>query len=112
MHENVQSPLGAVYLDPHASLLVIHEDHELDLINAADALTGLAWVFGEAASLTARLRDTKGKSVEPYVTVPSDGMAALLRLVAEKIRPAAANPPLDQVLQARPDLVQGNWKGN
>jgi hypothetical protein len=105
MHATFSAPLDPSYLDPDISLLVIREDHELAIGEAFQALDGLAWIFQEAAEAALRAEKAKGSSARPCVYVPPEGMAALIRVVAEKLQPALDNPPIRRVLSSRPDLL-------
>lgn len=96
--------IDARFLDPNASLVVMTEDTENELSDAHDALDGIAWLCQSAAEMNAALRGA-GKSTK-FIEIPPDCLAALLRVVCTKIKPATGNPTLGAMRVVRPDLFQ------
>lgn len=90
------------FLDPHTSLLVISQDAEHDLGNACDALDAIAWMLDGLANANVGLRQS-GKCMQ-NVDLPPESLAALMRLVMDKIKPHTDNPMLETVCKVRPDL--------
>ena len=90
------------FLDPDVSLVVMHQDTENALDEARLALDGLACIMESAASMNAALR-CAGKSIQ-LLEIPPDSMAALIRVLSEKIKPATSNPTIGAVQSLRPDL--------
>lgn len=94
------------FLDPDAALVVMCQDTENDLDDARLALDGLASLMESAASMNAALRGA-GRAAQALEIAP-DSMAALLRVLVEKIKPATLNPTLNAVRYVRPDLFHAN----
>lgn len=90
------------YLDADASFVVMTESVELELSEARLALDALSWMLEGMATQNAALKAAEKNTV--FLEVPPDSMAALLRLVGEKIRPAINNPTLSSIQRIRPDL--------
>lgn len=97
------------FLDPDTSLVVMCEDTENALDQARLALDGLASIMEGAASMNAALCSA-GKSTQVLEIAP-DSMAALMRVLCEKIKPATNNPTLGAVQRLRPDRFQSNQRG-
>lgn len=108
LHPHLPATLRALdavppsFLDPHAQLLVISQDAEHDLGNACEALDAIAWMLDGLDSANAKLKQA-GQCMQT-VDLPPESLAALLRLVMDKIRPHTDNPSLGTVCQVRPDL--------
>ena len=100
------SPLDPIYLDHSKSFVVIPEEREIVLDDVFNALDGLAWVFQQVADATVRAESAIGSSARPCMDVPPEGLAALMRLVAEKIQPLLDSPSIHRVLRERPDIVK------
>lgn len=90
------------FLEPNAALVVMCESTEADLDDVRDALRGLSAIFESAADMNAGLC-SGGAQAQP-VTLPPEGMAAILRLLAGKLQHATNNPTLGAVQHIRPDL--------
>lgn len=90
------------FLDPHTSLLVISQDAEHDLGNACMALDAITWMLDGLDNANAKLKNA-GQCVQTVDVMPED-LAALLRIVREKIKPHTDNPMLSTVQAVRPDL--------
>lgn len=90
------------FLDPHTSLLVISQDAEHDLGNACMALDAITWMLDGLDNANVGLRQS-GKCMQ-NVDLPPESLAALLRLVMDKIKPHTDNPMLSTVQAVRPDL--------
>lgn len=86
------------FLEPHASLVVMHQDVENELDQARLALDGLACLMESAANMNA------GCDHARFLEVPPASMAALMRVVCDRIKGATSNPPLEAVKYLRPDL--------
>lgn len=94
--------IDARFLEPHASLVVMHQDVENSLNDAHRALDGLACIMESAANMNAALRGAG--SATQLLEIPPDSFAALIRIVCERIEPAVNNPTLGAVKRLRPDL--------
>ena len=94
--------IDARFLDPKASLVVMTENTENELSDAHDALDGIAWLCQSAAEMNAALRFS-GESTK-LIEIPPECLAALLRVVCTKIKPATGSPTLGAVRHVRPDL--------
>ena len=92
------------FSDPRPSLVVMPEDTENDLSQTHLALEGLAWILEGAADMNAALLGA-GKSGK-LIEIPPDCLAALMRTMSERIKPATANPTLSAVHKLRPDLFK------
>ena len=90
------------FLDPHTSLLVISQDAEHDLGDACMALDAITWMLDGLDNANAKLKNA-GQCVQTVDVMPED-LAALLRIVREKIKPHTDNPMLETVCKVRPDL--------
>ena len=90
------------FLDPDASLVVMCESTVADLDDVRLALNGLSAIFDCAAEMNMGLCKAGGMA-RPF-DLPPDAMAALLRMLGEKLKPATNNPTLGAVQHIRPDL--------
>ncbi len=90
------------FLDPDASFVVMCESIVSDLDDVRLALNGLSAIFDCAAGMNAGLR--QAGAAARCIDLPPDGMAALLRVLGEKLKPAIHNPSLGAVQRIRPDL--------
>lgn len=90
------------FLDPDTSFVVMPEDTESALHDAHLAIDGLAWVFQSVAEANCKLRNAGANTM--LLELPPEGLAALMRMVAEQIKPATNNPSLGTVRDVRPDL--------
>ena len=90
------------FLDPDASFVVMCESIVSDLDDVRLALNGLSAIFDCAAGMNAGLCQA-GATARP-IDLPPDAMAALLRALGEKLKPATNNPTLGAVQHIRPDL--------
>lgn len=97
------------FLEPHVSLVVMTEDTENALSDAHLALDGLAWMLEGATNMNAALRGA-GKSTQ-LIEVPPDSLAALMRLIGERVKAATENPTLGAIQHLRPDLFKVNAGG-
>ena len=93
------------FLDPHASLVVMHQDVENDLSAAYLALDGIVCLMDSAANMNAA-----GSGIK-LLEIPPDSFAALIRIVCDRIKPATENPTLGAVKSLRPDLFQTTTRG-
>ena len=94
------------FLEPHASLVVMHQDVENALNDANLALDGLACLMESAANMNAALRGAG--ACTQLLEIPPDSFAALIRILCERIKPAINNPTLGAVQSLRPDLFHPN----
>ncbi|MBK6567962.1 hypothetical protein [Candidatus Aalborgicola defluviihabitans] len=90
------------FLEPHVSLVVMREETELALHDAYLALDGLTWIFDAVNSSNVKLRNAGVGN--QLLEIPAEGLAALIRIVCEQIKPATNNPTLNKVQRLRPDL--------
>ena len=90
------------FLDPDASLVVMCESTVADLDDVRLALIGLSATFDCAAAMIPGLCQA-GATARP-IDLPPDAMAALLRVLGEKLKPATNTPTLGAVQHIRPDL--------
>ena len=90
------------FLEPDASLVVMCESTVADLDDVRLALNGLSAIFDCAAGMNAGLCQA-GATARP-IDLPPDAMAALLRVLGEKLKPATNNPTLGALQHIRPDL--------
>lgn len=96
--------INPMFLDPNVSLVVIPQDTENELSQAHLALDGIAWMLEGAADMNAALRGA-GKDHQ-FIQVPPDSLAALIRLIGDRIKPATENPGLGTIQRVRPDLFK------
>ena len=94
--------IDARFLSPNVSLVVMPEDTESALSDAHLAIDGLAWVFQSLADANCKLRGAGASTM--LLELPPEGLAALMRMVADQIKPALNNPTLGAVQSLRPDL--------
>ena len=94
--------IDARFLEPDASLVVMCESTVADLDDVRLALNGLSAIFDCAAGMNAGLCQA-GAAARP-IDLPPDAMAALLRVLGEKLKPVMNNPTLGAVQHIRPDL--------
>ncbi|MFM9881182.1 MAG: hypothetical protein ACKVOO_12330 [Burkholderiaceae bacterium] len=90
------------YLEADASFVVMTESAELDLSEAHLALDALSWICEGMVSQNIALKAAERGTT--FLQVPPDSMAALLRIVGEKIKPAINSPTLGAMQCVRPDL--------
>lgn len=108
LHPHLPAAISALdrvppsFLDPHTSLLVISQEAEHDLGNACEALDAIAWMLDGLDNANVKLRNA-GQCTQT-VDLPPESLAALLRLVMDKIKPHTENPLLSAVKSVRPDL--------
>lgn len=88
------------FLNPHVSLVVMHQDVENELDQARLALDGLACIMESAANMNA------GCDHARLLEVPPDSLAALMRVLSDRIKSATSNPTLEAVKDLRPDLFE------
>ena len=94
--------IDARFLEPDASLVVMCESTVADLDDVRLVLNGLSAIFDCAAGMNAGLCQA-GATARP-IDLPPDAMAALLRVLGEKLKPATNNPTMGAVQHIRPDL--------
>lgn len=90
------------FLSPNVSLVVMPEDTENALSDAHLAIDGLAWLFQSLAEANCKLHGAGANTM--LLELPPEGLAALMRMVAEQIKPALNNPTLSAAQSLRPDL--------
>ena len=90
------------FLDPSASFVVMHQDVENELDQARLALDGLASIIECAAEMNIGAKHIK------QLEVPPESLAALLRMLCNKVKSASCNPTLTAVQSLRPDLFKGD----
>lgn len=100
----VPQPLPAIFLDPRVSLLALPEDHEHRIDDVREALDALAWMGSEMASLNIR-REQAGEA-KITLELPPEGFAAIMRVLSSQLELVCDSPPINRVLEARPDLCQ------
>lgn len=98
--------IDARFLDPNAGFVVMPETTEAALDDAHLALEGLSCMLEGMAGMNITLR--KAGQFTKYVEMPPDCLGALLRMVAEKIKPCTSNPTLAALRDVRPDLFHPN----
>ncbi|QDL55340.1 hypothetical protein [Rhodoferax aquaticus] len=98
------------FLDPNARFVVMPETTEAALEDANLALVGLSCMLDTMESQNIKLHQAGG--CLQYVELPPDCLSALLRMVAEKIKPCTNNPTLGAVQHLRPDLFNTSNRGN
>lgn len=96
--------IDPLFLDPNVGFVVMPEVTESALEDANLALMGLSCMLESIESQNIKLRQAGG--CPQYVELPPDCLSALLRMVAEKIKPCTNNPTLGAVQRLRPDLFQ------
>lgn len=94
--------IDPAFLDPNTGFVVMPEAVALGVDEARLALDGLAWILDSGTELNRCRRET-GRNVE-FLQVPHDSLAAIMRLIAERLRPACDNPTLNGLKKVRPDL--------
>lgn len=98
------------FLDQNASFLVLPESDELAISDVRLSLEGLAAMMDQADSLNAKIRRAGGNP-DYGVDIPPDSMAALLRILSEKLASAKDLPSLGMVQAVRPDLFNHRFGG-
>lgn len=97
------------FLDPNERFVVMPESTELALEDANLALMGLSCMLDSIEDQNIKLR--QADRCPQYVEIPPDCLSALLRMVAEKIKPCTNNPTLGAVQHLRPDLFNASYRG-
>lgn len=92
------------FLDPDASLVVMCESTEHDLDDVRLSLDGLACLLESAAAANTKLRQ-HGQPCQ-YVELPPDSLAALMRVLCDRLKGTTNNPTLGAVQHIRPDLFE------
>ena len=98
------------FLDPNASFVVLPETAELDVSDVRLSLEGLAAMMEHADSLNAQLRHAGGNPAYG-VEVPTDSMAAIFRVLCDKLNSAKNLPSLSAMHSSRPDLFNRRFGG-
>ena len=101
--------IAACFLDPNVSLVVMPENFQNALSDAHLALDGIAWMLEGAVNMNAAL-SRAGESTK-VIEIPPDSLAALMRLIGDRIKAATNNPSLKAVQHVRPDLFKSQLGG-
>lgn len=96
--------IDPVYLSPRTEFVVMPLEVDLEIQDARLALDALAWIFQDGADMNVALNNAG--SGTRLLQVPQESMAALMRTLSEKLKPAHDLPCLQKMRNVRPDLFK------
>lgn len=97
-------PIDPAYLSPRTEFVVMPLEVDMEIQDTRLALDALAWIFQDSADMNVAL--SKAGSCTRLLQVPQESMAALMRTLSEKLKPAHDLPCLQKMRDVRPDLFK------